>query len=92
AEVTVEAILLDPQGRETARGRTLARVASLARGEAALALAAGRPSLWSLEDPALHTLVVRVTRLDAPGDERRLAIGFRTIDFDPDLGVSLNGR
>ncbi|MFX7849559.1 hypothetical protein ABTK11_20850, partial [Acinetobacter baumannii] len=45
-----------------------------------------------LEDPALHTLVVRVTRLDAPGDERRLAIGFRTIDFDPDLGVSLNGR
>lgn len=91
ADVAIEAVLLDPDGQESARARISARVAALERGEAKLTLAAGQPRLWSLERPALHRLVVRVTRAGSPADERYLAIGFRTIDFDPDLGVSLNG-
>ncbi len=92
AEAMVEAVLRTPEGREIAQARAGARIAPLERGETRLTLAAGRPSLWSLEDPALHILEVRVIRPGAPADERRLAIGFRTIAFDPDLGVSLNGR
>jgi beta-galactosidase len=92
ADVTVEAVLLDPQGREVARGTADARVPSLDRGEATLTLDAGDPARWSIERPTLHTLVARVRRGGAVVDERRLAIGFRTLRFDPDRGCFLNDR
>jgi beta-galactosidase len=92
ATVTVEALLLDPEGKTVANGRADASVPVLERAEAALTLDAGTPSLWSVETPTLYTVVTRVLRNGAPVDERRTPIGFRTIRFDADRGFFLNDQ
>ncbi|MBB3910740.1 beta-galactosidase GalA [Sphingomonas desiccabilis] len=92
ATVTVEALLLDGEGKTAASGCTEAIVPVLQQAEAALKLDAGNPALWSVETPALYTVVTRVLRDGAPVDERRTPIGFRTIRFDADRGFFLNDR
>ncbi|MCC2976832.1 DUF4982 domain-containing protein [Sphingomonas sp. PL-96] len=92
ADVTVEALLLDPDGRTVATGRADTVVPVLERAEASLTLDAGAPSLWSVETPTLYTVVTRVLRDGASADERRTPIGFRTIRFDADRGFFLNDQ
>ena len=66
------------------------------------------PALWSLESPHLHKLVLtvelegargtppsRAPSLGAPGgevDREEVSFGIRSIRFDPEQGVFLNGR
>ncbi len=90
--VTVEAVLTDADGRQVAHGRADATVPPLGREEAALTLDAGTPDLWSVERPTLYTLTTRVLRDGVVTDERRLAIGFRTVRFDPAAGLFVNDR
>ncbi|UYY58191.1 beta-galactosidase GalA [Sphingomonas sp. S2-65] len=90
AAVTVEAALLDPEGREIATARADASVSALGRADAQLTLDPGTPRLWSVETPALYTVRTRVLRDGVVVDERRVAIGFRTIRFDPDQGLFVN--
>jgi beta-galactosidase len=90
--VTVEATLLDPDGRTIASGRAAATVPPLYHADATLDLDAGAPALWSIDRPVLHTVVTRVLRDGAAADERRVEIGFRTIRFDADRGALLNDR
>ncbi|MFV0622505.1 beta-galactosidase GalA [Sphingomonas sp. ac-8] len=92
AAVTLEAELLDPDGKTVASGRVDAAVPVLDRAEATLSLDAGTPRLWSIETPTLYTLVTRVVQGGAAVDERRTPIGFRTIRFDADRGFFLNDR
>ena len=92
ATVTVEATLLDPEGSEIATARTEATVPVLDKAEAALLLDPGSPRLWSVEMPTLYTVRTRVLRGGVAIDERRVAIGFRTIRFDVDKGLFLNDR
>jgi len=89
--VRVEARLLDPDGREVARGDTEATVTALDEAEARLSLAAGAPLSWSVERPTLYTVVTRVTG-EGIADERRTRIGFRTARFDANEGFFLNDR
>lgn len=50
-----------------------------------------QPRLWSLDDPALHTLVSRVeTEEGAPLDEVRTRLGIRSLEFDHASGFRLN--
>ncbi|WP_242096291.1 beta-galactosidase GalA [Sphingomonas sp. CROZ-RG-20F-R02-07] len=86
---SVAATLVASDGRVVATGSATASVASLDRAEARLTLAAGTPGLWSVDRPTLYTLIVRVGD-GATLDERRLAIGFRTIRFDADRGLFVN--
>ncbi|MBB4153920.1 beta-galactosidase [Sphingomonas jinjuensis] len=89
---TIEARLLDPSGREVARGTAQATVQPLTRGQASLTLDAGTPQLWSVERPQLYTLVTRLVGDTATSDERRTAIGFRTVRFDANRGCFVNDR
>jgi beta-galactosidase len=88
--VTVESVLIDPAGREIATARTDVTVPTLDRADAALVLDADSPALWSVETPTLYTVRTRVLRDGAAVDERRTAIGFRTIRFDADKGLFVN--
>jgi beta-galactosidase len=90
--VTVEARLLDPQGRVVAQGQAQASVASLEEGTAGLELPVADPALWSIERPTLYTLDVRLMRDGGMVDQRRVPIGFRTIRFDADKGFFLNDK
>lgn len=92
AAVAVEAVLLDPDGREVARGETQVGVPVLGRADAVLRLDAGSPRLWSVETPTLYTVRTRVLQDGAAIDERRVAIGFRTIRFDADQGLFVNDK
>ncbi|WP_342250510.1 beta-galactosidase GalA [Sphingomonas sp. OTU376] len=92
AAVVVEAVLLDPDGREVARGEVKASVPVLDRAEAVLLLDAGAPRLWFVENPTLYAVRTRVLRDGAAIDERRTAIGFRTIRFDANQGLFVNDK
>lgn len=50
------------------------------------------PRLWSLESPAMHTLVSRLMRGDRVIDEVRTPFGIRSAVFDSKTGFALNGR
>lgn len=83
--------LLDPAGKVVASARGQAQLPPLGEAEVTLSLPVADPQRWSIETPTLYT--VRVTT-DAPGggDERRIAIGFRTIRFDAAQGFFLNDK
>jgi len=49
------------------------------------------PSLWSLENPHLYRLVTTLAGVDATADSYETSFGIRTIHFDPDKGLFLNG-
>ncbi len=89
AVTNVAVDLIDPAGRVVTSGRAQATIAPLGKADVALSLDITDPQRWSIETPTLYT--VRVAS-SAPGgdDERRIAIGFRTIRFDADRGFFLN--
>lgn len=91
--VTLEATLLDPDGREITTGRIGLTVPVLADGAAALVLEPGpSPRLWSVASPTLYAVRTRVLRDGRTVDERTTFIGFRTIRFDANQGFFLNDQ
>ncbi|TFG89851.1 MAG: glycoside hydrolase family 2, partial [Candidatus Atribacteria bacterium] len=50
------------------------------------------PKLWSIEAPAMYTLVTRIMVKVKPVDEVRTPFGIRTIHYDVDKGFFLNGQ
>ncbi len=84
----------DPDGRVVATHSGTAQVVEgLGETTTTDTLAVPAPRLWSLDDPALHTVVVEV--LDEGGtlvDRFRQPFGIRTARFDPDRGFFLNGE
>lgn len=75
----IEHILKDADGTEVARFGTDATVTN--------------PHLWSVSDPYLYTLTTRYTSAEGTLlDEIQTKVGFRSVVFDKDLGVLLNGQ
>ena len=54
----------------------------------ALVLKVPNAHLWSLESPYLYTLKVNLSDFDST----QIAVGLRTLDFDPNHGFTLNGK
>ena len=50
------------------------------------------PKLWSIDDPYLYRVVARVETDSGVVDRVETNIGIRTIQFDPDRGLLLNGK
>jgi beta-galactosidase len=93
ATFDVEQSIVDPDGRAVATG--LLRALSLAAGdtgEFSCALHVPQPRLWSLESPALHQLVTTIRAGGAVVDRYETPFGIRSIRFDPDHGLFLNGQ
>ncbi|OAN67222.1 beta-galactosidase GalA [Sphingomonas sp. TDK1] len=90
--VALEVELLDPSGKRVASGTTAGSVPVLDRAELALTLSLGSPRLWSVDTPTLYTIHSRLLRDGKLIDERRTAIGFRTIRFDADQGLFVNDQ
>ncbi len=92
ANVSIEATLIDPDGRVIATQTAGGRVASLTPTDVALTLPVAVPRLWSVETPTLYTLRTKLIRAGKTVDERTLRIGFRTLRFDAATGFYLNDR
>lgn len=96
AEVTLEAALSGPQGgerqAETAFETTAISVDPMGRAVAQVTIPVAAPRLWSVDDPALYTLHVRLRGSHGQLDERHIPIGFRTFRFDAASGFWLNDK
>jgi beta-galactosidase len=91
AAVAVTVALRDPNGAIVATRTIQTHLTPLSQADVTTTLDAGTPSLWSVETPTLYT--VEVTLAGAGGsDGRTVPIGFRTIAFDADRGLLLNGQ
>lgn len=88
---TVMVDLLDPAGKVVGSARGQAVLQPLGEAQVALSLPIADPQRWSIETPTLYTVRVQ-TDAAGGGDERRIAIGFRTIRFDANDGFFLNDR
>lgn len=84
--------LIDPAGREVARGAARVRVPALGSRTARLQLAVARPQLWTLRDPRLYRVRAVLKAAGQPLDEAETHTGFRTLRFDADRGFFLNGE
>ncbi|HVU36009.1 MAG TPA: beta galactosidase jelly roll domain-containing protein, partial [Opitutaceae bacterium] len=94
--VEIEQIVVDPDGRIVAHGTVGASpVLTLAPGgktEYPCVLDVPHARLWSLDSPALHTLVTTIRSDGNMVDRTETPFGIRSIRFDPDHGFFLNGR
>lgn len=91
--LTMEATVLS-EGQELFSGKNLFSVTdAVSGGFATVRLHCESVEEWSLQNPKLYCMRVRV--LDSEGvicDEREIAFGYRSIAFDPDCGFWLNGE
>lgn len=92
AELTLVSVVENARGEKVAASE--ARGAAPAGGEQTLKqnLTVKNPELWSVDQPALYTLVTQVKKGGEVVDETRTPFGVRTFRFDPDKGFFLNGK
>ena len=61
-------------------------------GKAKFIINVSSPSLWSVEQPSLYSLVTKVLIDGKPVDEVVTPFGIRSIQYDADKGFFLNGK
>jgi beta-galactosidase len=84
ADVRVAYAVVDPAGRVVAR--------SVADGAGAADLRVDDPRLWSTTAPNLYSLRTSVIRHRRVIDQASTTFGIRWLVFDPNQGISLNGK
>ncbi|MFI3287538.1 MAG: glycoside hydrolase family 2 TIM barrel-domain containing protein [Rikenellaceae bacterium] len=92
AKVQVVNTLYSAEGVKVASAKGTATVAALAAGEVKTALKVKNPELWGIDSPTLYSMVTEVTYNGKVVDNSTVAVGIRTIDFDPNTGFTLNGE
>lgn len=92
AEVTLTTRVIDPQGKVAA---TVTASDNIAAGKSATVNQSARvadPQLWSLDNPALYSVVTDVAVGGKIVDTYQTTTGIRTIEFTADKGFFLNGE
>ena len=92
APVEVVSELRDASGAVLTSAQTTATVASLDEAVAKLSLTYATPKLWSIEAPNLYTVHTRLLQNGKLVDESTIETGFRTLHFDAQKGLFLNGQ
>jgi beta-galactosidase len=85
--------ILDSTGKTVATAES--PVQSIAMdGSAGFAATANlaNPALWSVDVPSLYSTIVTVEAGGKPRDAERVSFGVRTVLFDADKGLFLNGK
>ena len=92
AEVTLTTRVIDPHGKVAA---TVTASDNIAAGKSATVNQSARvadPQLWSLDNPALYSVVTDVAVGGKTVDTYQTTTGIRTIEFTADKGFFLNGE
>jgi beta-galactosidase len=91
---TVEIVsrVISARGTTVAEVRQSRSVAAGARALVAQNVELSRPLLWSPDSPNLYTLVQQVRVGGTVVDERRTRFGIRTVTFDAQSGMRINGK
>jgi beta-galactosidase len=91
-KVTLRSMLIDPSGKPAGAGESVLDLTSGGEAVVSQQVRVARPTLWSLENPALYTLVSTVLAGGREIDEVRTNVGIRTAEFRSETGFWLNGR
>ncbi|MGX1161363.1 glycosyl hydrolase family 2 [Arthrobacter sp. SLBN-100] len=90
ATATTEVTVLDSAGEVVAQRKSPATVSSGKTGISRARVYIPEPTRWSLEDPYLYSVRVRLTDADQILDETTVPLGIRTIRLDPQHGLRIN--
>jgi beta-galactosidase len=92
ASVSVQATVSDPGGATLAPVTSAAQsIAAGASADFAVDVPVANPKLWSTSTPNMYRLTATVQAGGNTVDDDVVPFGIRTIKFDPDAGLSLNG-
>lgn len=90
---TIKNTLIAPDGTRTVLPETSERgVLPKMPRTSCVTVSVNNPTLWSLEHPALYTLVTEVVRDGKVVDSHKTTTGIRDIKFDENEGFFLNGK
>jgi beta-galactosidase len=89
----VTSTILDPSGKPVAKAAAPpASIASGADQTVEQTIVVRRPLLWSLEERNLYKLVTEVSAQGEIVDRSETPFGIRTVEFNPQKGLFLNGK
>lgn len=89
--VDVEVSIFDPQNNQVAQQTKSINVPVLSKASIKLPMEVTAPKLWSIEQTNLYRVTTQVRQKGKKIDEVSLNTGFRTINFDAEQGLFLNG-
>ena len=93
AHCRIEASAVDANGTVVSTSRSAESVVRAGRSaEIPYQLGIASPALWSVEAPHCYTLVTRVLVNGAEVDRTETVFGVRTVRFDADRGLLVNGK
>jgi beta-galactosidase len=92
ADVILDSVIFDRQGRDVAKASTPHPVAAGGRYEFDQTFVVSRPQLWSPDTPDLYEVVSTVRVDGRPVDTYTTPLGIRTFTFTADRGFFLNGE
>ncbi|MBR7099111.1 MAG: beta-galactosidase, partial [Clostridia bacterium] len=87
AEKTVAWCIEDANGGEVARAESTVLIAPYSEKATDVEMQVDTPNLWSVDTPYLYTL-----KLQAGCEQTSERFGIRTVAFDPERGLLLNGE
>jgi beta-galactosidase len=90
AEIQVNTKILDEKGNVVESAQTL--IGYPASTRAPTVLTVDRPNLWSVDRPYLYRVKTELEQNGQVVDVRVTPFGIRTVRFDPDRGLILNGE
>lgn len=92
AAVVLASTIFDPQGNATGGVQTIQSVGSNASAGVTHQIRVRKPSLWSVDTPAMYRLHTEVFSSGKLVDSYDTPFGIRTFKFDADQGFTLNGQ
>lgn len=91
ADVTIETVLVSPEGENIPLARTQGQIESMEKGMFHQQIELERAAFWDVDNPALYTARVRVITGEGEQDVYETQFGVREIRYTRE-GLFLNGR
>jgi beta-galactosidase len=91
-DINLETIIVDRDGKTVAEANSLRTVTGNSEYEYVQFVKISKPYLWSPDNPYLYKVILVVKSGGKTIDKAVTPLGVRSIYFDPDKGLLLNGR
>lgn len=92
ANVKISHAIIDPlSGKVVSKGSSTLKLGGVQKEKSIQVLSLTSPRRWSVEQPNLYTLRTKVEMGGKVIDQNEQSLGIRTLQFDPDKGLALNG-
>jgi len=90
--VNIHCALVSSEGLDVARDDSEIEIAAKSEDRISFGLIVKAPQLWSMDSPCLYTLRTQVCVGDRIFDRMDTVCGIRSVRFDPEEGLTINGE